>query len=107
MRCWSETVVMRKVRRKGLRSGSGETSSQEAISAGGRGWWSKGDSNSEPLYDAFVSFIYWKAESTRSAIDRNGSALKFANDLNPTPYIFGADRISNDVVRIVAHLLMP
>ena len=50
-----------------------------------------------------MSFIYWKAEV--DAIDRNGSAVKFANDLNPTLYIFGADRISNDVVRIVAHPL--
>jgi hypothetical protein len=70
-------------------------------------WWSKGDSNSEPLYDAFVSFIYWKAESTRSAERECTEVRQRANDLNPTLYIFGADRISNDVVRIVAHLLMP
>jgi len=36
---------------------------------------------------------------------KNYGSLKFPNDLNPTLYIFGADRISNDVVRIVAHPL--
>ena len=36
-------------------------------------WWSKGDSNCEPLYDALVNSRYLKAEATRPAMDRNGS----------------------------------
>ena len=37
------------------------------------GWWSKGDSNCEPLYDALLNSRCLNAEATLSTIDRNGS----------------------------------